>query len=1085
MPPSKFADISVDDINDTYRKGYITAAQRNQVLRDKATDTLENTIQNQGILKSYFTQTVKHVQAAWDDYVKMADEYVPAQAGSKQQNTIGGAANETLQTLKNAGRVIWDQIGALTAPFTAFGEVNGAVAKRWAQEAGASPGLASTIGTVVDVGSNFVPMGKVSQVFARAVQKNVPEMAAAIGKVASVGQKAKQAEEVAAAAKATREAEQLAAETIGKGLAEDGVKGIEDIIPAAEQAIQPSDFYKALRQYHNEIKGVTETKHLKDIAAEADKLGLHLDDLKALGQGEPLTPAQISAYLKTLDEPTNNLIDAARKVVRGEPEAGSLFDRLQSEYWSYTPKFRAAEVEAGRTVKVLDADPRMKSITEMMKAWDPQAIGKMNPDAARLTMAEDWLALASDPEKLKNLQVQVASGAIQKGPTFWSQLREAYTNLLLAPPVTQVRNFLGNSFSALNSTVEREIAGWFSMDQATGVVKGEGMAQLQGYMAGMADGAKAFGDAFKRMGPEEISKLDYMPHQIPGPIGRLINIPGDALRGMDNFFKAMLKRGDIYAQALRQGVHQGLEGNALADYAARRVNVPTQAMLNHANEFALYQTFQNDLGTIGKAAQKIGQWGPLVYWFPFMKTPLNLAKYAWNRTPGLQLMSGSLYQDILAGGERADMAVARLTLSNMMASFWFGLHRQGVISDGGPIDPTLRRAWLATNQPYSFRGQDGTWYPLPAMEPATTSINLISDFSAIMNQMADPSAEQTAMAIGLSGVRDIADKTYWQSVGQVVDLIGSIRSGQEPGQTAKRLALSPVLSATTGGPLMQRLRNISDPVRREARSVVDEWMNRVPGFSRTLAPMRDGYGDPILPPAALGHDYTQIVSPFVFKPDETDPIKKEGNRLQAKIPQFPWSLGGKVSDDFDVRAAMPGDKLPVPLTSEQRDRWQVIYRNILRNPETGLNALMNRDEYKNGTWAAQREMFMDLMATARGAAKDALLLEDKDLAKAAIKSQASQVLPLIQESDRAGAEQAVTEATDLLDSLSPDEQDNLLKWGILDSGEQRDQEVIRGYRGEISKSIPDLNEAARQEQSHGAPPPPQSAPTGLESGGAR
>src|SRR6516165_7830851 len=119
MPPSKFADISVDDINDTYRKGYITAAQRNQVLRDKATDTLENTIQNQGILKSYFTQTVKHVQAAWDDYVKMADEYVPAQAGSKQQNTIGGAANETLQTLKNAGRVIWDQIGALTAPFTA------------------------------------------------------------------------------------------------------------------------------------------------------------------------------------------------------------------------------------------------------------------------------------------------------------------------------------------------------------------------------------------------------------------------------------------------------------------------------------------------------------------------------------------------------------------------------------------------------------------------------------------------------------------------------------------------------------------------------------------------------------------------------------------------------------------------------------------------------------------------------------------------------------------------------------------------------------------------------------------------------
>jgi len=40
--------------------------------------------------------------------------------------------------------------------------------------------------------------------------------------------------------------------------------------------------------------------------------------------------------------------------------------------------------------------------------------------------------------------------------------------------------------------------------------------------------------------------------------------------------------------------------------------------------------------------------------------------------------------------------------------------------------------------------------------------------------------------------------------------------------------------------------------------------------------MRDGYADPIIPPQPLGHAYLGIASPFVYKPLEEDPIKKEG-----------------------------------------------------------------------------------------------------------------------------------------------------------------------------------------------------------------
>ena len=54
----------------------------------------------------------------------MADEYKPAQAGSKQQQTVGGAINESLATLDRAKNIIWNQIQVLTAPFTAFSEVD-------------------------------------------------------------------------------------------------------------------------------------------------------------------------------------------------------------------------------------------------------------------------------------------------------------------------------------------------------------------------------------------------------------------------------------------------------------------------------------------------------------------------------------------------------------------------------------------------------------------------------------------------------------------------------------------------------------------------------------------------------------------------------------------------------------------------------------------------------------------------------------------------------------------------------------------------------------------------------------------------
>jgi hypothetical protein len=195
--------------------------------------------------------------------------------------------------------------------------------------------------------------------------------------------------------------------------------------------------------------------------------------------------------------------------------------------------------------------------------------------------------------------------------------------------------------------------------------------------------------------------------------------------------------------------------------------------------------------------------------------------------------------------------------------------------------------------------------------------------------------------------------------------------------------------------------------------------------------MRDGYGDPILPPQALGNKWFGLFMPFTSKEYEDDPIKKEGARLSVKLPQFSDHFGGNLQEGFDINAAMPGDRLPVKLSSEERERWQVIYKNILRHPENGIAKMMEKDEYKNGTFALQRAMFQDFLVTGKAAAKDALIVESDGLARKVAAAEAGKILPMLQPDQREGVEQQVSESLDLLDSVLPEQRDNLMRFGIL------------------------------------------------------
>jgi hypothetical protein len=369
----------------------------------------------------------------------------------------------------------------------------------------------------------------------------------------------------------------------------------------------------------------------------------------------------------------------------------------------------------------------------------------------------------------------------------------------------------------------------------------------------------------------------------------------------------------------------------------------------------------------------------------------------------------------------------------MVGHYLYMLNQDGQLTGGGPVDPQLKRSWRLTHEPYSLKTADGS-IQLTKLEPASGVMGMMADYGSVVNQLDDPTAEQGGMALTLAVSRNLLDKTYWENLGRIVDLTSSLRSGEPVEKKLASLALNPLTTVATGGPLVASVAKVMDPVQRDARTFTDQILAKVPGYSKDVPPLRDAFGDPILPPQAIGGKWLGPINPITHEPDQTDPLKKEAARLQVKVPMFPDSIGGKLRDDFDIMAPQPSDRMPVGLSPQLRDEWQQTYGNLIRSDEIGLKAqTLDNEVYQNAPLALQRVMYTRALAGYRKASENVLLAKHPDLAKQVMENQAGQYLPMMQQQEQDQAKAQISDTSDLLDQLGPEMKDNLLQYGVVDA----------------------------------------------------
>lgn len=647
-----------------------------------------------------------------------------------------------------------------------------------------------------------------------------------------------------------------------------------------------------------------------------------LNDLIGRPPG-PMTAAQAVAARRALVASGEQIVQLAKLAQSPNASKADLYNfrRAMSVHYALQSEVVAARTETARALQSW-------AIPAGATKARTQAIGDLITSSGGAgdlqALAKAVSTVADNPTGLNTMARELGRGR------FGAAMYQVWINGLLSSPKTHAVNILSNSMVSLYAIPERYVAAAVSKAFYSGEVQtAEAAAQVFGLVKGIRDGARLAFLGNKADGIADLSdvfdafvKTDQMHGNAISAeafgmkaeggfgygidmLGKIVNAPGSALAAEDKFFKAIGYRMELNSLAYRQAAAEGLEGEAFASRVADILNNPPEALKADAIDAAHYNTFTAPLGKAGQSMQLMLSRVPgarIVV--PFVRTPTNIMKYTFARTP-LAYLSGNIRADIAAGGARASQAHARVALGSMTMLTVMDLAAEGTITGAGPLDPKLKKVkqdsgWM----PYSVKIGD-RWYQYSRTDPIGMVMGLGADMAEIFANTEEEDAGMLATAGVVALASNLANKTYMSGI---YDFIGAIDPSNPTTDPAK------YLTNMAGGlvPFSSFLRNTAqamDPTIREVRTttygedgkpdpvasyldgLVNSLKRGIPGQSDTLPPMRDLWGEDITRASGLGWGY-DFISPIASRADDPDPVSQVILDNKIEVSSAPRIING-------------------------------------------------------------------------------------------------------------------------------------------------------------------------------------------------
>lgn len=407
----------------------------------------------------------------------------------------------------------------------------------------------------------------------------------------------------------------------------------------------------------------------------------------------------------------------------------------------------------------------------------------------------------------------------------WDVAMENYINALLSSPTTHIVNIAGNaSFQAL-SLAERGLAGFIGNVRTLGGLRGdigdqrymsEAAAEMHGLMMAQKDALLLMANTFVTgESGDLVTKIDLKNRRALGStdnvtdvmsamaqgdftkaaidsLGIATRLPGRFLASEDEYFKVISMRRVLYREAHR--------ASQIAYTTARRNNYDRDTAKKMAqdkyvsvlmNPDALKEmmttearkmTFQGKPeGFFGTAAEQINNLTFLKPVVPFVNTPTNIVKEAYDRT----LNFYSVYEAVKKGsGPELDDALAKLALGNTIALTMFGIANGDygddiVINGSGPRDfsTNINIMGAANVPPYSIgiKQEDGSYEytTFSRLDPLSALLVMGADMAQYAKYEDDPAMlAMMAKAYTLSAAEYASNMPFLQGVAELQSALG-------------------------------------------------------------------------------------------------------------------------------------------------------------------------------------------------------------------------------------------------------------------------------------------------------------------------
>lgn len=621
---------------------------------------------------------------------------------------------------------------------------------------------------------------------------------------------------------------------------------------------------------------------IKENAARAKRLAAQFRETQErvkLAQNDPnASAAFVTALLRQADE--------YERLYKSAESGASAYSRVAGQSLN---AMKTLLMERGdipedvkkKLVNTFGGEKRLKELAGLMDHLDP--------------LAPDYL---EKQQRLSAMYMKTPPG---------QQLKTAFLGWLLSSPATHVVNALSNSLVQAGDMVENTVAAGIGAVRRNPdrIRAGELKAQAVGSLHGAYEGFNAARAIFDPDNPIFLqgSKIENgFQNVFKSKGGQMLEKPLQALQAADEFFKSSSRYRSYYGDAYRLASADVAAGRTAAQDISRRISYyvenPTKEMKVAADKLAEYNTFQQAPGNFMQKA--IGfrdaiPFGIGTAIMPFMKTPGNIIKYAFERTP-LAFLTDSARTAWNAGGRERDKAIARVLLGTSAMAGAGTLAGYQLVTGAPPSDPKERAAWeVAGKQPYSVKVGD-RWVSYSRLDPYGILFGMGADSVNLYNAGLEGDADKllgTSIAM-LS--QNLVNKTWAQGFANT--MLAVLVPKQYAGMIDNQVGgwLVPSLSAADA--------RAYDQTARDVRSMWDAAKARSRFGRSTLLPKVDLLGrvvtlDRPAAPFDTQHGSTadylvRFVSPFQASNVDKDPVAREMARIgwSTTKPQRSYRMAG-------------------------------------------------------------------------------------------------------------------------------------------------------------------------------------------------